>query len=189
MRSYIGQSWNGGHLSYHVGWLKKGCFPQNLCISGLGSMYSCILYSCTRVHISEYSDALYTHVLLAWYSVLVLEYIHKVLVLSEYISQYFSINNAIIFILMIYLEFCITLYTHLPAWCDTCRHRVQFPWVTIYIYIFTLLIICYFISSQGQWEDSICYIGPSISFFYHLFCVISNYRIFVIIISFIWNWK
>ena len=98
MRSYIGQSWNGGHLSYHVGWLKMGCFPQNLCISGLGSMHSCILYSCTRVHISEYSDVLYTHVLLAWYSVLVLEYIHKVLVLSEYISQYFSINNAIILI-------------------------------------------------------------------------------------------
>ena len=27
------------------------------------------------------------------------------------------------------------------------------------------MIICYFISSGGQWEDSICYIGPSISFF------------------------
>ena len=31
-----------------------------------------------------------------------------------------------------------------------------------------------FISSRGQWEDSICYIGPSISFFYHLSCVKSN---------------
>ena len=27
------------------------------------------------------------------------------------------------------------LYTHLPAWCDTCCHRVQFPWVTIYNYV------------------------------------------------------
>ena len=29
-------------------------------------MYSCTLYSCTRVHILEYSDVLCTHVLLAW---------------------------------------------------------------------------------------------------------------------------
>ena len=34
-------------------------------------------------------------------------------------------------------------------------------------------MLSYFIT--GQWEDSICYIGPSISFFYHLFCVKSNH--------------
>ena len=34
--------------------------------SGLGPMYSCTLYSCTWVHILEYSDVLCTHVLLAW---------------------------------------------------------------------------------------------------------------------------
>ena len=55
---------------------------------GLGPMYSCTLYLCTRVHILEYSDVLYTHDMM--YAVLVLEYIHKVLVLSEYILSTFS---------------------------------------------------------------------------------------------------
>ena len=38
----------------------------DVCLTtGLGPMYSCTLYSCTRVHILEYSDVLCTHVLLA----------------------------------------------------------------------------------------------------------------------------
>ena len=43
---------------------KKDNTPQNM-EPGLGPMYSCTLYSCTRVHILEYSDVLCTHVLLA----------------------------------------------------------------------------------------------------------------------------
>ena len=57
------------------------------CVPGLGPMYSC-----TRVHILEYSDVLYTQ-MYSWHdvlsSVLVFEYIHKVLVLSEYIQSTF----------------------------------------------------------------------------------------------------
>ena len=40
-------------------------FTYPLLLAWLGPMYSCTLYSCTRVHILEYSDVLCTHVLLA----------------------------------------------------------------------------------------------------------------------------
>ena len=64
-------------------------------------MYSVLVYSSTYFGVLRCT--LYSCTLGMMYSVLVLEYIKKVLVLSEYISQYFSINNAIILILMIYL--------------------------------------------------------------------------------------
>ena len=58
---------NEWHTSYH----KRVSAANEWVIwyvsrAGLGPMYSCTLYSCTRVHILEYSDVLCTHVLLAW---------------------------------------------------------------------------------------------------------------------------
>ena len=49
--------------------------------------------------------------------------------------HFFSITCVLIL-----FKFCITLYTHLPAWYDTSRHHVPFPWV-MYIDVIDSVIL------------------------------------------------
>ena len=119
-----------------------GCkFYQLRYLSGLGPMYFCTLYSCTQVHILEYSDVLCTPGIM--YSVLVLEYIHKVLVLSEYIlfHEQKSCSHVIILISMILMIYICILQRMMCTVIYQYHASCFFSPILVYVHIYQIL--CY----------------------------------------------
>ena len=104
------------------------CWNKYLSCPGLGPMYSCTLYSCTRVHILEYSDVLCTHVLLAWctqylYSSTFIKYSYfqsTFWVLFHKQCRNFDINDIDdIFILQLLNMMCTVIYQDHASWFFT----------------------------------------------------------------------
>ena len=63
------------------------------------------------------------------------------------------------------------------------------PATYIYIYIHIIDHMLFYFITGPVGRQHMLHWSLNFLFFYHLLCVISNYRILVIIISFIWNWK